>query len=227
MIIITGATKGMGRAICQKLSTPGQKILAIARTETDLIQLQAELKQRSPEATLDILASDLATEAGCEALAAYLRQATSPPSVLINNLGLFIPGGLMKEEDVFEAMLATNLLAAHRLSRIALPTMLAAGSGHLITIGSVATIDFAPHMTAYAASKYALEGWHKAISVELKETPIKTSLLIPGATLTAAWEGVENLPKNILAPEQIAEVVAFLLSLPAHSAIPTLVIRPQ
>ncbi len=227
MIIITGATKGMGRAICEKLSTAGQKILAIARTEPDLIQLQAELKRSAPEAMLEVLATDLSTEEGCQALAAYLRQQASPPSVLINNLGLFVPGGLMEETDIFEAMLATNLLAAHRLSRIALPAMLAAESGYLITIGSVATTDFDPHMTAYTASKYALEGWHKALSAELQQTPIKTSLLIPGATLTAAWEGVENLPKSILAPEQIADVVAFLLSLPPHSAIPSLVIRPQ
>lgn len=228
MIIITGATKGIGRAISEKLSLPGKKILAIARTHGQLQEMQQEWAQRFPEVELHTLPTDLATEEGCEELRSYLRQHRIVPSVLVNNLGVFEPGGLLGRMNVFENLLATNLLAAHRVSRIVLPAMLKARvAGQLITIGSVATNDIEEDTAAYAASKGALEAWHKALSVNLKKTSLRFSLLIPGATLTASWEGAIELPENILRPQQIAEAVAFLLDLPANSEIPSLVIRPK
>lgn len=228
MIIITGATKGIGRAISEKLSQNGQEeILAIARTATQLLEMQQAWKKHFPKTKLNILATNLATAEGCQALEKYLQQHEQAPTVLVNNVGLFMPGGLLEKEDIFHDLLSINLLAAHRLSRIVLPLMLRTGKGDIITIGSVASIDFPSNMPAYAASKYALEGWHKALSIALQDSPVKTSLLIPGATLSAAWEGVEIVPEKILAPQQIAETVAFLLRLPADSTVPSLLIRPK
>ncbi len=226
MIVVTGATKGIGRAICELLAQQGHELLAIARTNSDLLAMQQSWHTQFPSHPLHILASNLATAEGCQAVDAFLTAQRLTPSVLINNVGLFKPGGLLEREEVLEDLLALNLYAAHRLSRLLVPRMLASGQGHIINIGSVASLDFPPHMLAYSASKYALEGWHKALREELQATNLRTSLLVPGATLTAAWAGVDEKPANILSPEQIAKAVAYLLDESTHGYIPQLIIRP-
>ena len=206
MILVSGATKGIGRAIVERFAREGFDVFAVARTANDLAQLKARLEEKYPIITINTFPGDLSSERVFEDLVLELDLINKPIRALINNLGIYQAGGILEEADVFLPLLQTNLLTAHRLTRAVFP-FLDNQCGHLFTIGSVATIDFAAHMTAYAASKYALEGWHLAMEKELGNTAIKSTLVVPDATLTAAWEGVEKLPGRILAPEQVAAAV--------------------
>lgn len=226
MIIVTGATKGIGLAICELLAQQGQALLAIARTQSDLTAMRQNWQQRFPSCTLHTLASDLSTAEGCQAVGDFLEQQALTPSVLINNAGFFEPGGILVEDEVLENLLALNLYAAHRLSRLIVPRMLASGQGHIVNIGSLASLDFPSHMLAYSVSKYAFEGWHKALSIELQATKLRTSFLVPGPTLTASWAEVEDKPAEMLSPEQVAKAVAYLLDVSTNGHIPELIIRP-
>lgn len=228
MIVITGATKGIGRATAERCAQAGLPVLAIARNQDDLSEMHTAWKQ-FPQSELFTVKADLSTMAGVQTVADFItRNQQLSVTTLVNNVGLFWAGSLLDPttDDRLEELLNINLLAAHRLTRALLPAMLEAGAGHLVTIGSVAALDFPHHMAAYTVSKYALHGWHHALATELARTPIKTTIIIPGATLTAAWDGQAHDPERILPPSQVADAVWYALTAPANTRIESLTLRP-
>lgn len=127
--------------------------------------------------------------------------------VVILNAGYYAPGGLLdRERDVFSESWRLNVVANHHAARQLLPAMIARGSGHLVVIGSTATDDPSPHMTAYAATKKALRGLFDGWTQELAGSGVRTTLIAPGATLTSSWEG-ETPPPRILAATSVADLV--------------------
>lgn len=205
MIVVTGASKGIGRAIILAALARAETVLAVSRGKSALKSL--ELDTQSLPGKLFCLSADLSTRLGCVAVSDYLAKLeTNAPIRLINNVGRYSTADLLDELDEFEALLSINLLAAHRLSRLLLPRL-----DRIITIGSVGAIDFPEQMTAYAASKAALHGWYHAMVKACRNRPIKLNLVVPGATLTSSWDGETDIPDNILSPEQVAATVISLL----------------
>lgn len=195
-ILITGATKGIGRACAKRFARAGWAITAVARTEADL---QAMRKEFAGERLTTVVA-DLGTDEGFAAIPVL------PYDVVLLNAATFAPGPLLGEEDIFENLFSVNVAANHKLARSLLPTMVKTGAGHLAVIGSRGT-DFQPaHLTAYVATKYALRGLFLGWETELRDSGVVTTLVAPGATLTSSWDG-EVPPADILAPEVVAEVV--------------------
>jgi len=226
MIVITGASRGIGRACAERFAAAGCPVLAIARGRADLLAMGTYWDEHFPTSQLVTFSADLCTPAGCQATALFLRARKYAVTALINNVGAYQAGGLLAETDIFERFVHLNLLAAHRISRTLLPGMVANGAGHLITIGSVGAEDFAPHMTAYCASKYALHGWHRALVTELSGTGVRTTLLVPGATLTSAWKDEDYDAKRILAPDRVADAAWYAFSAPVGTDVTELELRP-
>lgn len=226
MIVITGVTKGIGRAIAERLAKEGKAILGVARSEVDLNAMQETWNEQFPEARLLTVVADLSNQEGCDKVSDVIDKRALPIAYLVHNVGLFTPGHLLGEEDVLAELLPLNLLAAHRLTRRLLPAMISRGEGGLVTIGSVATTDFPEGMGAYTVSKYALEGWHKALVNELSGTGLTTSLIVPGATLTASWDGQDYDPSRILSPDQVAEAVWMTMQSSPPGGDHTIVLRP-
>lgn len=189
-VLVTGASRGIGRACAVAFAEVGHRVTAVARSEVQLRDLQAA------HPTLVPLVADLTRTA-----------VTGTYDVVVLNAGDYAPGGLLDaERDVLSELLPLNVLANHRLGRALLPPMVARGRGHLVVIGSSAT-DAAPgHMGAYAVTKRWLrvlfEGW----AAEVEGTGVRCTLVAPGATLTSSWAG-EEPPARILRPEQVAQCV--------------------
>lgn len=199
-ILITGATKGIGRACARHFAAAGWAVTAVARTATDLATMRQEWSARFPAAALKTVAADLATPAG-------VRQVPiTDYCVVLLNAAAFAPGQLLDTQDTFAELLALNVLGNHRLARRLLPALRTGGTGHLVVIGSTGTDHWKSHMTAYVATKYALRGLYLGWEKELADSPLLTTLVAPGATLTASWAN-ETPPPDILAPEQVARVV--------------------
>ena len=192
-ILITGATKGIGRACAECFSTRGWRVTAVARTEADLTELA-----RHP--LIEAAVADLSTEAG---VAATPRRNYD---VVLLNAAAYAPGTLLGKQDVFTDLFALNVLGNHRLARRLLPEMIKRNQGHLVAIGSTGTDHWKGHMTAYVASKYALRGLFYGWQEELASTRVQCTLVAPGATLTSSWAD-EEPPEDILPPERVAEVV--------------------
>ena len=144
-----------------------------------------------------------------EPLIADLTQELSLPTtydIVVLNAAYYAPGGLLDGRDVYAESFALNVLANYRLARQLLPDMRERGRGHLIVIGSTATDQTFPHMTAYAATKKALRALYEGWELELAGTGVRTSLIAPGATLTSSWDG-QALPPRMLAATDVAALV--------------------
>ncbi|SER17357.1 SDR family NAD(P)-dependent oxidoreductase [Neolewinella agarilytica] len=199
-VLITGATKGIGRACAMRFAQAGWSVTAVARTTEDLQQMQRVWAKNYPNSVLHTHAADLSDAKGVSSV------PQGDYDVLLLNAAAFAPGQLLDEADLYTAMHQLNVLANHRLARRLLPGFVARQRGHLVVIGSTGTDHWKKYMTAYVATKYALRGLYLGWEAELAGSGVLTTLVAPGATLTASWEN-ETPPPDILQPEEVAEVV--------------------
>ena len=199
-ILITGATKGIGRACAEHFAAAGWAVTAVARTGADLDAMRGHWEQAFPTGDLNTITADLASEGGVSLVPVRAYD------VLLLNAARFAPGRLLEEGNTFEELLDLNVLGNHRLARRLLPAMRRRGKAHLVVIGSTGTDNWKGHMTAYVATKYALRGLFLGWQQDLKDSGVLATLVAPGATLTASWEN-ETPPPDILSPNQVAEVV--------------------
>lgn len=200
-IVITGATRGIGRACAEQFASKGWAVTAVARSESDLRAMATYWKQQKWQQELRIVSADLSTETGPKSVP---REAYD---VVLLNAGIYSTGSLLDEEvDTFTEVFDLNVRANHLLARRLVPEMLAGNGGHLIVIGSTGTDYWKNHMTAYVASKYALRGLFLGWEAELAGSKVLATLLAPGATLTSSWAN-ETPPPDILQPEEVAEKI--------------------
>lgn len=228
LIVVTGGTKGIGRAILRKFAEQGFDVATCARHEKDLQQLQAEFETTFPNRTIYWQKADLATRSEVDSLAAFIQSLGRNVDVLVNNTGYFLPGQVHNEpEGTFESMMETNLASAYYLTRGVLPGMLARRDGHIFNICSTASIMAYTNGGSYCISKFALYGMTKVLRAELQAHNIRVTAVLPGATLTASWEGVDLPPERFMQPEDVAESIYSAYALSKHSVVEEILIRPQ
>jgi NAD(P)-dependent dehydrogenase (short-subunit alcohol dehydrogenase family) len=204
--IVTGASKGIGLAITQALVREGAYVTAGARESSP------ELDQMSDASQVQRITVDLSSPTGPDELvAAALGHA--PVDILINNVGAVTPrleGFLAITEEQWAHSLTLNLLAAVRTTRAALPGMVAAAHGAIVTISSVNASLPDPAVMDYGAAKAALSNFCKALSKEVGPHGIRVNTISPGPVSTALWLGDSGVARTIAAatgsdPKAIAE----------------------
>lgn len=229
LIVVTGGTRGIGKAVCFKFAETGQFDIATCSSNIKNINLfKEEFAHEFPDANLYIWQSDLSKKEEINIFANNILKLKKDINVLVNNTGIFLPGSILEEEDgVFEKQFFTNVSSAYHLTRILAKAMKDKNSGSIFNICSTASIMAYPNGGSYCISKFALYGFTKVLREELKPFGVKVTAVLPGATLTDSWEGV-NLPENrFIPPEDIAETIysAYLIS--GRSIIEEILIRPQ
>jgi len=227
-IIITGATKGIGRAIAEKFASEGFDLAVCSRNNDDLKAMKSAFKVQFPKVKLHAKKADLSKKKQVLAFAEFVKKTWDKFDVLMNNAGVFLPGEITKEEDgTLESQIETNLYSAYHLTRAVLPLMLPQKSGHVFNMCSIASFMAYPNGGSYSISKFALLGFSKVLREELKTQGIKVTSIMPGATWSASWDGVD-LPKARLAKaEDIAEVAWSAYVLSPSAVMEDVVIRPQ
>jgi NAD(P)-dependent dehydrogenase (short-subunit alcohol dehydrogenase family) len=216
--VVTGGSRGIGAAVASVLARHGARVLAVSRSGalTD-----------AAAAPVEALAADVATEDG---IAALERHAMSP-DIVVHSAGAFALAPLADTSvAAFDRMMAVNLRAAFLLARAFLPDMTRRGSGHFVSIGSVAGRVALAGNAAYAASKFGLRGLHAVLDVELRGSGVRATLVEPSATSTALWDGVDgagyDLPPReaMLDAAAVADAVLYAVTRPEGVAIPNLLI---
>ncbi len=203
--VVTGGTRGIGAAIVEQLRAAGCKVVPVGRSAGD-----------------GGFAGDISRADDVERLA-----ASCDPDILVNAAGAF---GLapVSETSVanFDDMVATNLRGPFLLIRALLPRMLARGSGHIVSIGSIAGRQAFPGNGAYSASKFGLRGLHAVLDAELKGTGVRATLVEPAATDTPLWDAIDRalnpgLPEAgaMLKPQAVADAVVYVLTRPEATHI--------
>ncbi len=183
-IVLTGAAGGIGRELAHRLSDRGARLALVDANEKVLNEVAKGLKHSK------VIAGDLSTAEGCQAVADAAKVALGEVDILINLAGLMSFRCFEDEDiDTMERIIQVNLLGAMRLTRNLLPDMLERDAGRIINVGSVfGSIAFA-YFAAYSASKFGLRGFSEALRRELYDTNIKVMYLAPRAVKTALNTG--------------------------------------
>lgn len=226
-ILVTGGTKGIGRAIIEKFGAEGFDVFTCARHLRDLENLKGDFESQFPNQNIHIFSADLSKKEEVQAFSEFVKKI-SFPDVIINNTGVFYPGSIHSEpEGNFELMMQTNLFSAYYLTRAFTSEMMARKSGHIFSIGSIAGLTAYANGGSYAISKWAMLGFTKCLREELKNYNIKVTSVLPGATYTASWEGVDIPEERFMKSADVAESVWAAYNLSPYSVVEEIVIRPQ
>jgi NAD(P)-dependent dehydrogenase (short-subunit alcohol dehydrogenase family) len=214
--LITGASRGIGRAIAEKLAGPDQTLLLHGRDREALTKTCSLVEAKSGKAVP--LCYDLRLPESVEKMAEEIGAASLDG--LINNAGIAVVKPLAEITlEEWQTTFAVNVTAPFLLTQKLLPRM-SAGST-IVNILSIAAKTGFPNWSAYCMSKFALEGFSQAVREEIRPRGIRVLNIYPAATNTEIWKSVEGeWPREqMLLPEEIGEAVAYALSRPADVAV--------
>src|SRR5450432_2815395 len=227
-VVITGASKGFGRAIAETFAAKEHHLFICSRNEIALYKAMEELLTCYPYIKIKAKATDLSKKEEVTDFAEWVLANAYPVDVLVNNAGRFIPGSIYNEKDgSLEEMMQTNVYSAYHLTRVLLPAMMKRKSGHIFNICSIASLNAYNNGGAYSISKFALHGFSKNLREELKPHNIKVTAVFPGAAYTDSWSGSGIDPKRIMEANDIAAMIYTAAQLSAQACVEDIVMRPQ
>jgi NADP-dependent 3-hydroxy acid dehydrogenase YdfG len=217
---VTGASRGIGRAVARLLVQGGARVALVARNRADLAAYAEELGARAIPCAFDLTDIEQVTTAVPGAIAALGGSL----DILVSNAGIFPLGAVAETTpESFAATLHVNLAAPYRVLHAALSLMRAQGAGHVVTIGSVADRRIYPGNGAYSASKFGARALHEVLREELTGSGIRCTLISPAATDTSIWDPVDpdttpGFPARaaMLRADDVADAVFWAVTRPAH-----------
>lgn len=225
--VVTGGSSGIGRAVGARLAEAGARVVLVARSAERVAAAAAELGTEA-------CAADVATEAGvARVVDAVAGRSGTVPDIVVHAAGAFGLAPVVETSvESFDRMIAVNLRAAFLLMHAFLPGMLERGSGHLLTVGSVAGRQAFPANGAYSASKFGVRGLHAVLAAELRGTGVRATFVEPAATDTPLWDAIDaarnpSLPPRaaMLAADAVAEAVVFAVTRPDGVSIPNILVE--
>ncbi len=223
--VITGGSRGIGAVTAAALVAEGARVLSLSRTA-------GERKAGIDHIACDVTKASSVSHAAANALTIL----GGSPDIVINNAGVFqvAPLAAMKPE-MFNDTLGTNLFGPFHIINAFLAGMQERGSGHIISIGSIADRLAFSENGAYSAAKFGLRGMHEVLRSELRGSGVRSTLVSPGTVDTTLWdphleskESAARFPKRegMLRPQNIADAILFVLTLPALANVDELRITP-
>lgn len=227
LAVVTGATGGIGAESVRRLAGAGAEVVVVARSVDRVRRLAAEAGGVP-------LAADVSSPAGVDAVrGAVLARRGAPPDIVVHAAGAFQLAPLAETPvEEFDRMIAVNLRAAFLLIRAFVPAMLERGSGHVVTVGSVAGRNAYPGNGAYSASKFGVRGLHAVLAAELRGTGVRATFVEPAATDTALWDVIDmdatpGLPSRdlMLKPAAVADAILYAVTRPRDVVIPNILVE--
>jgi NADP-dependent 3-hydroxy acid dehydrogenase YdfG len=224
VIIISGCTKGIGRAVATYFAGRGFSVAGYARNPKDIEAMQAEFETKFPGQRFLFTPANASVKAEVLAYAATVKQQFDHIEVLVNNAGTFLPGSIINEEDgTLETLMETNVYSAYYLTRALQENI----KRNIFNVCSIASLTAYPNGASYTISKFAMLGFSKQLREELKPTGIKVTAIMPGAVLTNSWSGVDLPAERFIKPSDIGKIIYNIYDLSDSADVEELVIRPQ
>lgn len=225
--LVTGAGRGIGRAVALAFAREGARVTLAARTRTRLDAVAAEVRESGGRA-LAVLA-DVTQESSVVELVARTLAEFGRIDILVTAAGAaaFGPVADSKLEE-WELMMAVNLRGVYLTCRAALAPMIRQRRGTIINVVSVAAKQPIPGCAAYAASKHGVLGFTRVLAEELRPHGVRVGALCPGAVNTPLWDSIPNPPDRtrMLTPEDVAEAAVLMASLPPRASLEDLTLLP-
>jgi 3-oxoacyl-[acyl-carrier protein] reductase len=204
--VITGAGRGIGRAVAIQLAERGLDIVLLARGRAELEETRGAIESLGRRAIA--LACDVSHRVDVELAASHALDTFGTPQVLVNNAGGILRALVadMTEEE-WDAVVDVNLKGVFLVTRAFLPSMLRAGRGRIVAVSSISATLGTARQSAYAAAKWGALGFTKSLAEELRGTGLQTIAVMPGAVATSMLEGSGFMPQ--MTAEDVARTVVF------------------
>jgi len=225
--VVTGASRGIGRAIATRLAGEGAAVVLASRSASEIAAAAAAIECAGGRA--EAVPADVRDEAAVEALARATLDRHGQIDVLVAAAGVaaFADVAETSPRD-WDEMMAVNVRGAFLCARAVLPAMMARGRGTIIAVGSMVTGRTLPGSGAYTASKYGLLGFCRVLAEEMRGHGVRVGVLSAGAVDTPLWDATPNGPDRafMIRAEQVAEAAALMAALDPNAALEELTLMP-
>lgn len=233
VIIVMGASSGIGEASVRKIAEKGGKLVIAARREDKLKEIADSL----PDADISYLKADVTNYEEVKQVIDYAMEKYGRIDVLFNNAGIMPTGNLIEaRRDEWKQMLDINIMGVLNAIAVVLPIMEKQKSGHIITTDSVAGHVVYPGSAVYCGTKFALRAIMEGLRQEERENNIKSTLISPGAVRTELYKTVQDKAASEalfklqaeagLDSKDVAEAVVYAIETPAHLSVSEVILRP-
>lgn len=223
--VITGGSRGIGKAIALAFAREGCRVAISGRDESALRQASDEVKQHS-DAQIEAIRSDVRSSNDVEKFAQQVENRLGPATFLVNNAGIGLFSDVVSfDENDYRAVFETNLFGVFYATKAFLPGMIRGGGGHIVNIGSLAGKNNFAGGAAYCASKHALLSFSECLMLEVRHHNIKVTTIAPGSVATDF--SPESKDKNwALTSEDVAEAVVDVCKTSPRSLLSLVEMRP-
>jgi len=227
ILVITGGTRGIGKAIVSRFLSEGFMVFTCGSSESSVLSLRNEFSEFFHSGKLHVAQVDVADKKDIQAWAYSILSLNGNIEILVNNAGVFLPGTISSEADgTFEKLMQTNLASAYHATRSFLPALQTAPMAHIFTICSTASITAYTNGGSYCISKFGLLGMNKVLREELKNTNIRVTSVLPGATFTDSWSGAGIPETRFMKPEDVADSIWSAWNLSPGCVVEEILLRP-
>lgn len=223
--VVTGAARGIGEAIALRLASMGARVVLTARDQSRLQKVKQAIEDQAGS-TL-VIPCDLTDANAVAELGRQVQAECGRCDILVNNAGMSVARKPLVDlpVDEWDQMMQTNLRAPYLMIRALAPLMIAARSGHIINISSLAGKNVLPEGAAYSASKWGLNGLTYSVAEELRQHNVRVSVIAPGSVNTSFSSSGKD-PRRMIQPEDVAQVVAMLVTQAPTSFVSEVLLRP-
>ena len=225
--IVTGASKGIGKAIASAFTAAGAKVVLAARTRETLEQVASDLRENGAEAVA--VPTDVTDVDAVQRLIERTLDVYQSVDILVNNAGIGYFGPVVDfAPDDWDTVLNSNLKAVYLCAKYALPPMLARGSGQIINVLSIAAKVAFEASAAYCAAKAGALALTKVLATEVRQQNIRVTAVLPGSVHTPFWDDVPEHPdfEQMLKPEHVADTVVSVCQQPLGMVTEEIVVMP-
>jgi NADP-dependent 3-hydroxy acid dehydrogenase YdfG len=227
VVLVTGASRGIGRALARRFARAGADLVIAARNREDLQGLGAEIEAMGQRYL--VAPTDLRDPAAIQELARQALDHFGRVDILINNAGIGFWAPVTELTlDQYDEMFDVNMRAVFLLTQALLPPMIERGNGHIVNIASTSSRWTYPDGTLYCASKFAVLGFNEALAKELRTTGVRVTAVCPGQVNTyLGGSGPDTWEENMLSGEDVAELAFQAVTLPPHAIVTEMVVWPR
>jgi 3-oxoacyl-[acyl-carrier protein] reductase len=225
--LVTGASRGIGRAIAVALAREGARVALAARTQAELDAVARHVAAAGGRAVPVV--ADVTCAPSVDALLAHALDAFARIDLLVTAAGVASFGRVIdRTVDDWDGMLAVNLRGVILTCRAVLPVMTAQGAGTIINVASIAATRAIPGAAVYSATKAGVLAFSRVLAEEVRAAGIRVGVLVPGAVDTPLWDAIEPAPERerMLRPEDVAEAAVLMAALPPRAALEELTLLP-
>ena len=225
--LVTGAGRGIGRAIALAFAAEGAAAVLVARSRADLAGVAAEIRERSGRALA--IPTDVTQDGAVEALVEQTLTDLGRIDVLVTSAGTAAFGAVAESKPGdWDTMLALNLRAVMVCCRAVLPAMLRQRSGTILNVGSIASKRALPGSAVYTATKTAVDAFSRVLAEELRAHGVRVGVLVAGAVDTPLWDTLGASPPRdkMLRPDDVARAAVLMATLPPHASLEELTLLP-